>query len=74
MATKFRIFCPPIIAKAVVVTLKTQAACVLYYYLTISEAINHPSAHHYCPPGYADHEHQEGTATGGILMIQHCSL
>ena len=65
MASKFRIFRRPIIAKAEVVTLITQAACVLHNYFKISESRNPPSTRHYCPPGYADHENLQGIVTPG---------
>ena len=54
--TKFRIFQNLIIANPEKVAKVTQVACVLDNYLKISEMHCPPSARHYCPPGYVDHE------------------
>ena len=61
LATKFRIFQRPIIAKPEKVTQITQAACALHDYLKISEIHCPASARIYCPPGYVDHEDLENT-------------
>lgn len=49
LATKFRIFRRPIIAKPEKVTKITQTECALYNYLKISEML---CSRIYCPPGY----------------------
>uniref|UniRef100_A0A1X7UIW8 DDE Tnp4 domain-containing protein n=1 Tax=Amphimedon queenslandica TaxID=400682 RepID=A0A1X7UIW8_AMPQE len=56
LATKFRIFRRPIIAKVEKVTRITQAACVLHNYLKILEMHCPVSARLYCPPGFVDQE------------------
>ena len=65
LATKFRVFRRPIIAKPDKVTKVTQAACALHNYLKISEAHCPPSARYYCPPGYVDREDRHGNLIPG---------
>ena len=65
LATKFRIFRRPIVAKPDKVTKITEAACALHNYLKISEAQCPPAARHYCPPGYVDQEDREGNIIPG---------
>ena len=74
LATKFRIFRRPIIAKPEKVTKITQAACALHNYLKISEIRCPVSARVYCPPGYIDQEDQHGNIVPGDWRNQGSEL
>lgn len=65
LASKFRIFRRPIIAKTEKVTLITQAACALHNFLKISEMHCPTSGRIYCPIGYIDREDSRGNVIPG---------
>ena len=65
LASKFRIFRRPIIAKAEKVTLITQATCALHNFLKISEMHRPTSGRIYCPIGYIDREDSRGNVIPG---------
>ena len=70
LATKFRIFRRPIIAKPEKVTRITQAACVLHNYLKILEMHCPASGRVYCPPGFIDREDSQGNIIPGDWRTQ----
>ena len=65
LASKFRVFRRPIIAKPEKVNKIVQAACVLHNYLKITEIHCRASERIYCPSGYIDREDSQGNIIPG---------